>query len=375
MFSLTPPTDPLAYPAWLAWLDANRLTPLAYRTLDSGLLPVDVRAHLAAAYVGSRAAWLQRKLETATLLAIFAEEPAIPVILLKGMACAISLYPDPALRLMNDVDLLVPKDRLSEGAHRLLNYGYPYGPNLESGLDTGPSHHTNFLAPGSEPPLRFEVHDSIVRLPALHEMDFLAWLWTGCETLEWDGSGASLLSPTAMLLTTSSHTMQAHGKANMLLSWLWDVDLLWRRRGQDIMWAQTVAWAQRLSWEAALHAMLTITVDYCSTPLPHEVQTWLAQDPCQLTGYEIVNRLSSPEHTRSVGVIETIRTKSMREKVHYVARMVAPDTRYMRYRYKPAHPLLLPLTYPYRWLDIAGDLVRTGYRALRRRIRSSLSQH
>ncbi|MCP4164663.1 MAG: hypothetical protein GY759_02070 [Chloroflexi bacterium] len=59
----------------------------------------------------------------------------------------------------------------------------------------------------------------------------------------------------------------------------------------------------------------------------------------------------------------------------YAASLLVPHPSYMRHRYQSVHPILLPLTYPYRWLDIAGDLARTGYRALRRRIRSSLSQH
>ena len=36
----------------------------------------------------------------------------VPVVLLKGAALSLSVYPDPALRTMGDLDLWVPRDRL-----------------------------------------------------------------------------------------------------------------------------------------------------------------------------------------------------------------------------------------------------------------------
>ncbi len=371
MSPLTPPTDPTdpsAYATWLAYLDANRLTPLAHKTLADTDLAPEPRAHLAAAYAESRAAWLQRKHETLSLLAILAQPPAIPVILLKGIALAFTLYPDPALRPMNDVDVLTPDKRLPEAAKRLLAKGYPYGSNLEPGFDSGPSHHLNFVSSNSAPPVRFELHSTIVRLPTVHRLDCLQWLWQGCEQEDVQGRQFKVLSPTATLLIASMHTMQAHGKSGALVSWIYDVDLLWRRRGDDIVWSETLQWAHRLDWESALHAMLVATIRCFDTSLPPQVMDWLNQDPKHLRGYDAVQRLASPDHTRSEGMLEILRVQSTGGRWHYLTRTLVPHPTYMRQRYPIPHPALLPLTYPYRWLDITADLIRTTYRALRRRL-------
>jgi len=161
--------------------------------------------------------------------------------------------------------------------------------------------------------------------------------------------------------------MQAHGQANMVLNWVYDVDLLWRKRGQDIDWEETLVWARRLSWEAALHAMLKASVEYFSTPISPAAGAWLEQDASRLRGFAAVQRLAVPGHARSVGVIEAMRVQSWSGRLHYLARMIAPHPSYMRYRYHPPHPSLLPFTYPYRWLDSAGDLFTTAYRSLLRR--------
>ncbi len=376
MFSFTPPTDPLAYPAWLAWLDANRLTPLAYRELADQPLPPGIRTHLAAAYAESTASWLQRKSETATLLAILAEEPAIPVILLKGIALALSLYPDPALRPMNDLDLLIAPSDFDRMVDRLLQRGYQTQiVELAPGFGDIHLHHFGVTSPNTSPPLRIELHHTLPRLSVQNTLSANEWFWQNSEPLLlWKGC-AQVFNPTAQLLHSSAHLMQQHGEQQAILIWIYDIDLLWRKRGNDIDCAELVQKAHRLGWEAALHATLINTAATFNTPFPGEVRDWLKQDPSRLSGYTSVSRLAEKDRTRAISVFEAIRTKSFRGKLHFVARMIAPDTKYMRYRYKPAHPLLLPLTYPYRWLDIAGDLARTGYRALRRRIRTSLSQH
>jgi hypothetical protein len=48
----------------------------------------------------------------------------IPVVLLKGAALARSIYPDPALRLMGDLDLWIPRDRLEGAREALQTLGY-----------------------------------------------------------------------------------------------------------------------------------------------------------------------------------------------------------------------------------------------------------
>jgi hypothetical protein len=48
----------------------------------------------------------------------------VSVVLLKGAAWARSVYPDPALRLMGDLDLWIPRDRLEDARAALASLGY-----------------------------------------------------------------------------------------------------------------------------------------------------------------------------------------------------------------------------------------------------------
>ena len=82
--------------------------PLALKTE----LPAAVREHLKASYYATAARNTLLFRELSRILAALAEAE-IPVILLKGVDLAQTLYPDPALRLMGDLDLLDnPKVRL-----------------------------------------------------------------------------------------------------------------------------------------------------------------------------------------------------------------------------------------------------------------------
>ena len=62
-------------------------------------------------------------LETQTAVASALEESGIPVAVLKGSAAAMS-YPVPELRLMGDIDILVPKEKFEEAFQVLADKGY-----------------------------------------------------------------------------------------------------------------------------------------------------------------------------------------------------------------------------------------------------------
>lgn len=365
---LIPPTDPATLPTWLAWLDAHRLAALAHGLLADHPLPAAARAHLAAAYADARAHWLLRRRETIKLLGVLGQEPAIPVMLLKGMALAATLYDDPATRPMNDVDVLIPAARIAEASRRLRRHGYPFGPNLELGDDTGPSHHLNFIIPDSPTKLRLEIHTKLPRLPHAEAEDFLAWMWQTARPALFADAQALVPAPAAILLQAAMHTMQEHGRAHALNVWFYDIDLLWRQQGDAIDWPSARTWAQRLSWEAALHGALHETQQLFDTPLPEPVIAWLAQDSTSLAGYDIVQRLRDLQATRAALRLHALRSDSGPQKARMILRSLFPHPSYVRWRYHLAHPALIPFAYLYRWLDITGDVALTALRALRKRI-------
>ncbi|MCP4210347.1 MAG: nucleotidyltransferase family protein [Halieaceae bacterium] len=132
------------------------------------------------------------------------------------------------------------------------------------------------------------------------------------------------MDPTAQLLHLSAHVMQQHGGQQRILIWVYDIDQLLRRRHQDIDWQDVITKARQLGWEAALYMALNDAVELFDTLLPPQAEIWMDQNPTRLSDYTTVQRLPSPDRTRSVSVVEAIRTMSPTSRLHYLARIIAP---------------------------------------------------
>jgi hypothetical protein len=141
----TPPLDDRGWAQAAAAGIRGGVGPLLHAAIVShaeGLTcPEAVRARLRAAYLAATAQAALRERELGRVLTALTNEQ-IPTLVLKGAALAETAYPDPALRPMSDVDLLVrPADRPRARAV-LLGLGYEdesNGPedfvNAAAGLD------------------------------------------------------------------------------------------------------------------------------------------------------------------------------------------------------------------------------------------------
>jgi hypothetical protein len=106
--------------------------------------------------------------------------PDEPVVLLKGSDYAQRLYPDPVLRPMQDIDILVPAVRIDAVCDRLLAAGLTRQPAFGASRD--PAHHERVFFHGR---ILVEVHQSFIQRPR-HRVDYEG-LWQRCVPLEVDG--------------------------------------------------------------------------------------------------------------------------------------------------------------------------------------------
>lgn len=92
----------------------------------------------------------------------------IPHMVLKGPEFADRLYPDPALRLFTDLELLVPKDALPDAAGALAELGYQPQPvpRRKRSADRGEQ---TWIHP-DRPPGKIEVHWNLTNSPALRQV-------------------------------------------------------------------------------------------------------------------------------------------------------------------------------------------------------------
>jgi hypothetical protein len=244
----------------------HRLEPLlhwqAERRHKELAIPPELRARWKAAFVASSRQQLGMQYEIRTLSRQL-DAAGIPSILLKGSFLAFHAYPDPALRPLRDIDILVPEDRVLEAYRLMLSTGAT--PSVdEAQLDIvvgGGEHHL--------PPLvtarRFavvELHrqiQSFSAAPRGRDPRLLADLWSARSLLPVAGVPIGYPSPTDMLLHLVLHAAQNHDLNNGPLTL---PDIAFLLRGHAVDWPRFWGSAERLGVERAATLLLDLTVRY-----------------------------------------------------------------------------------------------------------------
>ena len=188
----------VAYEGAAIWL-FRRLRVL--RALD--LLPDHISVRLRQQAFEAAGLRLEVEAEAATAVAILGRA-AVPVILIKGIArCALAEhYPYLDARATQDVDLLVPSDRLTRADAALRSEGYV--PALPPKPEGAPRHH--HLSPLHRGRITVELHDSTsVRIPP-----DVAWTRanSGSDVREWAGQMVRLPSATELAWSAIAHAME-----------------------------------------------------------------------------------------------------------------------------------------------------------------------
>lgn len=208
----------------------------------------------------------------------------IPALWLKGAALALTIYPDPALRPMIDLDVLVPVDQCAEALRLLQGLGYTRD-DVRDGLfghrspdqpgEALPKKQHYYLRGGSNRRVVVELHFRLMgENDQLLPPERLAWFWTQTQRLTLaDGSSGLGLSPEADLLYLSAHAVLQHSETDILLMRNLDLHLLVKK--QPLNWNVILDQAVELGWTAAVERALDQTQKYFNTPIPDTVLTAL----------------------------------------------------------------------------------------------------
>ena len=181
-------------------------------------------------------------------------------VVLKGVALAFGYYPDPSMRPLRDVDLLLPASE-AEVAQALLlaqpdfelaqwagRYGLEYGHQLPEIV-----HRPSGLV--------IEIHHRINARGWTHEQELQEMILDEARQIELLGAQVTVPSPEANLLHLVEHATLHHAFANgpLVMS-----DLVYLAEGGEIDWARIRAIADRIGLVRAL-ALIIGAVDACST--------------------------------------------------------------------------------------------------------------
>jgi len=239
--------------------------------------PVAPRRHLASAML--LAARQHQELRYEVVQIARALEPVgVPVVLLKGAAYTMAGLDASVGRMVSDVDVLVPRERLADVESALMMGGW-----VSTNRDAYDQRYYRTWM-HELPPLKhmrrgtvLDVHHAIMPLTARLKPDSRLLL-DSAQALKSDGR-IQVLCPADMVLHSAAHLFH-EGDLELGLRGLVDLDALLREFAQqDGFWPDLIARAGRLQLEWPLHQALRYVGMLLKTPVPSSATEALAASP------------------------------------------------------------------------------------------------
>lgn len=185
----------------------HRLPPLLYQNLkssraDSGPEPSSLMGRLESVYMGTLVRNLYLRSELVRIADAF-QSGSVPLIVLKGLALAETIYEDVALRPIADIDLLVRVSDLDRARLLLRELGYesPFKGSLESpgdGESADEAYHQTLHHPEKGIPVELHWHITREGHPkriSLTDTAFIEGLWERAQPEHLGDADVLVLSP------------------------------------------------------------------------------------------------------------------------------------------------------------------------------------
>lgn len=256
--------------ALLALAARQRVRPLFWQRLkEKGLrdgLPPAVADALAAAARRQALYNLRAYGELRTLLARLAEE-RIPVILLKGVHLAATVYPDRGGREMSDIDLLARPGDLRRIAEHLQALGYGSSKPLAAEITLQVNHHLPPLIKAGQ--AVFEIHWNLM---GPEEWGYVPpeGFWERATAVDIDGNAALALSAEDLLLHLCHHATYHH-RCEFGLRPCCDIAAVIDHFGPALAWGRLVERAAEFGWQRGVYLALHLARELLGAAVPEAV--------------------------------------------------------------------------------------------------------
>jgi hypothetical protein len=327
-------------------------------------LPPPVTDHLPALqaeYYQSVARNASYLFELSGILAEFSRA-GIPVIVLKGAAIALTLYPDPGLRSMNDIDLIVRRSDFESAYSIMAARGYEPVAQKAPWLNREIGTHVG-LASKHGAKILVDLHWSLLSGSGAAPAPTPEWLWGNVEPLKPLADGALLpsartLTPEAQLLYYSAHLVLLHGYAGSRLLWFYDIYRLLVLWGDRLNWEKVIHDATLLHWSAVLLSLSAELQALFGVQLPAQVLQSLALSTERHTEIYIQNR-AIHDQTSTKKLLRKLALHHPGIQLKIILAAIFPTPAYMKEKYGSKFGAFWYLLYPYRWLLALKDVLKT----------------
>jgi hypothetical protein len=265
---------------------------------------------------------------------------------------------------MQDLDLLVPKEKLGEAVGLAKSLGYQIViPEASAGLRNLFNPEIRLQKSGARP-ITLELHRNLVAGKAFTYSIPVDWFWKQTEPLKPISSkmrfkNLLMLTPEAQIVYAAGHAMLQHGGNNTPLRFFFDIDCVIRHFEESIDWDLVLSQAKSFEWGSALNAFLAQTVSYFDSPVPDRVCASLSE------GFDRHRDLVALKQIHPATHFFAERQKLLSLNVYgrfrLILALIIPSPAYMRWRYGLKSSWMLPVYYPFRWWGILKDAVSTVF--------------
>ena len=198
-----------------------------------------------------------------------------PVLLKGAMHLVTDMYGDPGARIMSDIDVLVPRDRVAECLTALHGLGYKADEDIHNDYHEDHHHCAPLFRPGDYGSL--EIHRSLTESPYADILSTEVAL-AEAQALEFQGLAMKALSPTHRLLHNILHSQLVdhnHADGIFPLRSLHEVitESTANQKGTD--WSFIQSRMEQHDWGNALQAYLYLANKLFGMPIPEGIRKTL----------------------------------------------------------------------------------------------------
>jgi hypothetical protein len=318
-------------------------------------IPVDTREVFLRQYLDSGVNVALLSKELATLLSIL-NDYRIDVILLKGIGLVHQIYDNPAVRPMQDMDILIDRERVSQALEILQDHGYSLvKTDLREGFTLAYENEVVLRKPGLYV-LLLDLHWYLFDSPYYQTGAAISWFKDATNLIPVGNATARVFSLEAQIIYLSGH-LSLHHSANEWI-WLRDLAYLISHNLESIRWPLVIEKARELELILPLQRTLPILAKEWRVAIPGQVLDEIESLVPSTREIEIANRLTLQERGAGRRFLDDIHAFDRpADAIRFVFYRLFPSPTYMVNRYQIRHKILLPGYYLYRWyLGIRSSL-------------------